>query len=407
MVVEDKQVVSEKVEVSNNQVNSMPVYFGVILAIVGLLLGAFVYSAFFVKSCPVQKECEECICDAVVKPVELILVYDSSCGVCDNNHTLLLSFDERNVVYDLKRVEASSVEGKKLISRFGIDSLPSVLVNAKEIKSYPAVSRALQASGFVETNGFFVVHEANFNPQDLRARELLDLSCSNSDKLKVILFDSPYGDLSIKLNENVDSVLRDFNNDIDFSYYYVNSNKIQDVNGENQLSEKYLHCADFQGKFLEYENAVKRIYCGYSDLNHLDMVPFNPDLAKCGTPANKHLHFALREGELVMAAVASDVNVSELEDCAVNFNPGLKPISLEDFKSLKLKRTIIGPSGERYWMPLFLVGCKYLVGVLDLKKAICELKPGLSQCSDLDSVENQDFNNFNEADTNQELDANV
>jgi hypothetical protein len=386
--------IKQEQNVETNVNAGIPVYLVVILGIVSVLLGAFMFSAFFVESCPEPIECEECICEPVINPVEVKLIYDEECDLCIKEHTILLALDEREVIYDLIEVEASSEEGKKLINEFKINSLPSVLINSNQIKSYPAVSRALSSEEFNELNNFFIVPELNFHPAQLRARFFLNPVCSDSnEKIKVILFDSPYWDLSVLFNEEIDSVLREFENEIDFSYYYINSERLKEnVSEGNELTAKYLYCADAQGKFLEYENAVKRIYCGYSDVNavesgSLKSVPYSPDLMKCASPANTHLYYSLSEGELVRAAREAELDISTLEDCAVNFSPSQKPLSSDEFNSLNLKLTLMDDYGK-YWSPMVLVGCKYLVSGLQLKQAICELNPELIQCIE-ESVEEE------------------
>ncbi|MBN2127259.1 MAG: hypothetical protein JW703_02595 [Candidatus Diapherotrites archaeon] len=366
--------------------SNVPIYLAVLLIIVGLLLGGFIYSFMFPAKCPEIKECEECICNPEVKTVKVTLIYDEDCNLCVKGNTILEVLDERNVKYELKEVIASSDEGKALIEKYEVTSLPTALVNSEDMKSYPAVSRGLQDTGFEVKAGYYIVYEANLDPQDLRARFFLNQTCNDSEgKIKVVLFDSPYEDLSIKSNEEVDSVIRDFSDEVGFKYYYINSDKIIEVNEGNELTAKYLYCADSMGKFLEFENAIKRIYCGYTDLNHLDAISFDPDLAKCGTPANAHLHYSLKEGELVRAALAAGLDQNALEQCAVNFTPALKPLNSDEFAALNLKRTITNSSGEKFWMPLALVGCKYLVPATEMKSALCELNPELTACKETET----------------------
>ncbi|MFH1588260.1 MAG: hypothetical protein ABIA76_02915 [Candidatus Diapherotrites archaeon] len=353
--------------------NSVPFYLAGLLVVLALLVGFFVYPLILPVKAPVCAECPKC--DTQIKPVKIILLYSDECKLCTKGNTILDSFTGKNVYYDVRGVSVESEEGKGFVQKYDIDSVPTALVNSEDIKAYPAISRALQEQGFVLKDGYYVVFEANLDPNEYRTRYYLNNECVNDEnKLNVFLLDSPYDDSSIVYNEEIDSVLRDFKDEIDFGFVYVSTEKITEG---NDLTSKYMYCADSMGKYSEFDNAVKAIYCGY-DLNGFDLAsaPYDPSLFRCGSPANKHLGQALKEGELVRAGNASGLVQSELEQCVMGSVNDLMPIPKSYFNNLRITRGFAA-----------LVGCRYLIPLVDMKKAICEMHPEFSVCSEAENAE--------------------
>ncbi len=130
----------------------------------------------------------------VVGKVTVTNIIDSSCSECVSL-SQVVSFLGDNGVFlsEEKRVEYSSTEGKALISKFGIQQIPAIVLS-NNILEYPTIAEMWDQVGATEKEGHFALHAQVPPYRDVATGEvkglvsltyLEDLSCSSCYNVSV------------------------------------------------------------------------------------------------------------------------------------------------------------------------------------------------------------------------------
>lgn len=89
--------------------------------------------------------------------VSVIEITDS-CEVCIDVSSIVDSFKQMGVaITNWEKVEYNSVEGRELISKYGVKQSPAVLIS-EDIDYYEAVSQSLAQLDLVKKDGYYVLH---------------------------------------------------------------------------------------------------------------------------------------------------------------------------------------------------------------------------------------------------------
>lgn len=90
--------------------------------------------------------------------VSIIEIVDTSCEKCVGLTSIPLSFSESGVFIDnWKKHEYNSVEGREIISKFGVTQVPALLIS-EDIDYYEEVKKSLSQLDLIKKQGFYVMH---------------------------------------------------------------------------------------------------------------------------------------------------------------------------------------------------------------------------------------------------------
>lgn len=95
----------------------------------------------------------------IVGKVDAVVLSDSSCTKCTNMSALLDALGESVVFSSQKNVDYSSAEGKEIIAKFGIKSVPSIIVS-EDITRYESIAGFWLQLGAEAKDSSFVIPPA-------------------------------------------------------------------------------------------------------------------------------------------------------------------------------------------------------------------------------------------------------
>lgn len=135
---------------------SMPLYVGVLLLVLGIVAGFVFHAVFFPPKIILQKP--------EPQPVSFSFsfVFNPDCKLCSQQSSFELLLKQRKLLFDVKTVDAKTAEGQELIGKFGIDSFPTVVVNANDLSNADAALFATLQTKFPVKNSFLVLPEKDF-----------------------------------------------------------------------------------------------------------------------------------------------------------------------------------------------------------------------------------------------------
>ncbi|MFH1224280.1 MAG: hypothetical protein V1676_00570 [Candidatus Diapherotrites archaeon] len=347
----------------------VPVYFAVLLLLLGLLGG---YAVMLMLNS--GKTCPDCPGSGgtpdTSRTVKVKLFYYAGCGICEERNSILDVFDGKGVDYTVEGVEAGSEKGKLLVAGFGITSAPTALVEARYISDYPEIKTAMDGL-FEVKNGNYVVPEINLNNTKNYVQFYLaepDSTCSNEPgRYEALYFSDPYNAIAITQKPLFDQELASLGDSIRLKYQFLRSNQFgsdQNMQGLVTLAGNYLLCAQQQGRFKEMNNEILAIFCN-AGLD--DTVLTSQELITC---ANFSPHFGtpLSQNELDKAlSRVKDIDANTFGGCVAK--DGLLPKSTQ-------RALLYGVSSS----PSAVVGCAYQTGILDIGTALCDLNSSLPGC---------------------------
>ncbi|GEM_PF-3114175 len=309
----------------------------------------------------------------VAGEINVILLVDENCTVCSRYNTILDVFAERNLDVNLTEVSINSEEGKKAVSRYKVNIIPTALVSIADIASYPDLQNAM-AQSFSRISGQYVVPELNLNQTKIYSREFLSppiaSDCNETDEtITIDIFDNPFHEISIKSKPELDDSLDKFDQtglEIIFEFLPTTGDTI-DSDANQELYNKsiaYLTCSSgVVGKFREMQNSILGFYCdaGGNPKNLAD-----EELLLCN--ASPHFGTPLSFEELETARLEAGIGANLMYSCAGFFEQATTT-SLEravDY-SLRIPTTAI-------------VECKYSVPFKAIDEAICLVNSDLDEC---------------------------
>ncbi len=103
------------------------------------------------------------------------IVNDTGCAVCFDITQYLLLFEKAGFhITNLKTVDSKSAEGESLIQTYKISKLPSVVLS-KDMDVYPNITKIWSQLGTIESDGSFILREANPPYKDLDTNKIRGL----------------------------------------------------------------------------------------------------------------------------------------------------------------------------------------------------------------------------------------
>ena len=362
--MESTEKIQEKSKESKKSwFSDIPIYLIVLLLVLGMV-GSYAVSLLLA---PAQTPTP--INTGDDKIVKIELVYSEDCGFCRKGNTITDLFDFKGIPYKTEEIEAGTPRGRQLIADFGIKSLPTALVNEKELNFYTTEKKAMDES-FITKDGKYIVPEVNLDQEKVYAKMYLDktgcVADTNSGKVAVDFFDDPYSETSIIQTNKINQALADVNDSVELRYRYVEgrSNSLpDDVPFElESMAATYLYCAAEQGKFTELNQAIKGMYC-----NHIG-IEFDATQEEIDTcNLSKHYGIFLSKIDLDGASRRVGLDMNALAAC--------KPIAENSFS--EAARNALAFKVTR--IPTAIIACTYNVPIEQIKDAACKVDK--SACS--------------------------
>lgn len=295
-----------------NDPNSVPVYLMGMLVVLGLL-GGYSLSIFLAPAVPIPDQTpDNTINDVSYRTVLITMLYSDDCKFCRKTNTIEELFQVRQIPYTLKQVEVSSEEGRKILARFDIETVPTAIIDAEKIKFYPSTKENFE-NIFSKKNNAYIAPELNLNENTYYPYYFLEKvgGYCNSEKPTVTQFDDFYVLDNSKGRRMFYDFLTDYNESIDLQYSYTQTIASQDTNAI--LGNLFLICASNQGKYLEFERKMAGIYCNNKfkgDETILTQVEING----CWTISD-HYGTPLSQFELDVALARTTIDINSFLSC--------------------------------------------------------------------------------------------
>jgi hypothetical protein len=315
---------------------NVPGYLAFLILILGMVIGMAGYSVLFpcqpiyIDDCNDQGNGN----GDLTQEVEIkVLTSDIFQDIDGEQNTVFILLDQKGVKYDRKTFNVDNPEGENLQRNFDVKLLPTVLINADDLKSYASGHQDLllmiQAfdNSYETVNGYYVVPEDNL---DLKAHAKVWLEtpiegCQARVEgiSSVHLFQDPYTLNSLNSTIFLRDLRANYEGSADYTFVYNLSQFSQDnfdVNemAQAELAAKYLHAAQAQGKFFEFHSCFVDAYCDKNDSGTAE----DGEIMEC-FKGNSHYTNPLTTEELDACVVATGLNQSQADSFLEN-EAGLK-----------------------------------------------------------------------------------
>ncbi|MFH1586757.1 MAG: hypothetical protein ABID38_02795 [Candidatus Diapherotrites archaeon] len=358
--------------------SGISLYLVVLLVILALFVG---FSLNILLAGPASKPIGvECL---NLKPLlKTKLIYSDDCLSCADTHTLLLSFGEKDVNYSVERIEASSAEGIKLIGQYQVKNVPVLLIEKKNLKEYWGLEATL-AQFYALIGDYYVAYENNWNPQEVVPRMDLiqaDGNC-NAETPNMLLFDDPYDFISIIHDSEIKAFNEKFGDEIEieFNFFPKKTMELRTKYGKDaELAVDNLICAQEQGKYFEFKEAVMSVFCDENNDGELT----NEEIAVCGNPAMffyPNYDEPLHQSDIdKVAGMVDGLDLNAMANCLQ---------TVDDIKSGMLEKAELYKISS---VPAVIYNCQYRLyakrdtaehaSLSRLDSAVCGINPSLSAC---------------------------
>lgn len=354
-----------------------PIYLLVMLLVLGILIGVAIVTMWGPKPQPVDlgnhdNNQSRIPIDLAFRTVPVTVLYSSECKTCRQTNTIEELFKVREIPYTLTKVDANTGEGKKIVERFNVQRVPTVIVDAEKMRFYPATNTSFERN-FRLIERAYVIPEVNLNDNYYFASYYLEEVpgyCANADKPVIVQFDDFYNGLNTLGKGKFYGFTNDFNKEVDFKYSYTQTTTSRDANAV--LGNIFLMCAGQQGKYLEMEKAMNGIYCN-NPFKGDETIITDAEIAGC-TSLSNHYGTALSQFELDVAVQRAGLDMNKFKECYENrqvyYNNARQ--AAED---LEISR-----------VGTFLVDCRETVSLEGLRGAFCARHPEVEACTPLKDI---------------------
>lgn len=351
---------NSKIKKKKTDSNSVPLYLMGMLLVLGLL-GGYAISIFLNPAAPIPDQIpDNTINDVSYRTVPITMLYSDDCKFCRKTNTMEELFQVRQIPYTLKQVEVSSEEGKKILARFDIETVPTAIIDAEKIGFYPSTKENFD-NVFFKKNNAYIVPELNLNENAYYPYYFLEeiTGFCNSEKPTVIQFDDFYAEDNTKGRRTFYDFLTDYNESIDLQYSYTQTSASQDNNAI--MGNLFLSCASQQGKYLELERKMAGIYCN-NPFKGDETILTGVEIKGCWTLSN-HYGTPLSQIELDVALARTTIDVDSFLSCI-----GDKEVLLNNSEKLA-EEVGITRAGT------VLLDCRETVNMPQLEESFCERHP--------------------------------
>ena len=354
--------------------SGLPAYLIVLLLVLGILAGLAI--ALFLL--PQQPQADNgsgnggddtnTINDTQYRTVPITMLYSGKCGSCRQTNTIEELFIVRNIPYSMKKVDAESGEGKRIVERFGVESVPTAIIDVTKMEFYPSTKASFDSAAQVirKANGAYVVPELNLNANYYFPVYFLEKQpgfCTE-EKPSVAQFDDYYTEQNAKGRRVLYDFAADFNELVDYRYSFAQSASA-DTNAV--LANLFLMCASQQGKYWELERSITGIYCN-NPFKGDETILTGPEIDGCWT-ISSHYGKPLTQIELDIALGRTTIDTNEFLACI-----GQKEVLYNNAKKAA-EDLGIGRPGT------FLIDCQETTGLSQIKGSFCAIHPEMEKCS--------------------------
>jgi hypothetical protein len=204
--------------------SAMPLYFGILLLIVGLVIGFGIHALVFPPQVIIQRE------PANTNSVSWVFLSSSECKMCASQSSLELLLASRQVVSNVENLDEASPQGAQLVQQYGIGSFPTAIVSADLLQQTDPSLLTLLKSKFPSAlqNGVLVLPEKDlmqetkvYSAYMLRSLpEGVSLSVPTG---KTVLWE--FGDdlerATFDALPTVSAIVNDFNQQLEFDFKHM------------------------------------------------------------------------------------------------------------------------------------------------------------------------------------------
>ncbi len=346
-----------------------PIYLIAILLILGIVAGAAI-TLTLTKQQPAPQgngngNQQPPINDVAYRTVPITMLYSNACKSCRQTNTFEELLKVRGIPYSMKKVDVNSDEGRKIVDKFGIGTVPTAIIDADKIQYYPTTKKDFDST-LVKIGTAYIAPEFNLNQNIYYPIYFLDASpiyCA-AGKPKVIAFDDYYTKQNAVNRVLLYDFIKDFNKGLDFRYSFAQSASID----ENAvLGNIFLTCAGEQNKYPEFERAMTGIYCN-NPFKGDESILTLPEITGCWTISN-HYGKPLSPIELDIALDRSKLDKNAFLACIAQKDAIYKN-SKRGFGQLLTNKAGI-----------FLLDCRETTDAKSLRENFCKRHPETENCS--------------------------
>ncbi|MBU0636203.1 hypothetical protein KKE06_04220 [Candidatus Micrarchaeota archaeon] len=331
----------------------IPMYIGILLLVLGIILGFGFHALFFPPEIIVQPPAVPLGPEPIA--LDLTIVIHPDCKLCSNESSLELLLTEREKKANVTLVDATTPEGADLVQSLGIDSFPTTIVNTVEFKDADAALFATLQTKFSIVNNSLVLPEKDLMlqtkiPAGYMLKEIPGGVACELPENKVLVWE--FGDLLGNATYNslpsVSALLalnRDTNEiEYDFKYLYSSNSDSESVAIADACSKSF-------GVFETYHRGILERW------HSLQLPTWN---------------------WVEQLAVAEKVGLEDLtgfQSCVEDQDP-LETVAFQTGQDTLLAQTL-----DLQQVPSFVVDCQFvMVNHLKLVEGVCQQHPELSAC---------------------------
>ncbi|MDO8625100.1 MAG: thioredoxin domain-containing protein [Candidatus Diapherotrites archaeon] len=238
---------------------STPLYIGLLLLVLGLVVGFGLRAAFFEAPLPTNPDTNT---TPTLQPLEVQVFLPANCTNCVEKTVLERILDKRGVLYERKLQNTTDATVQAQLKSWNITTLPVTAVNTLELQRRdPPLFNSIGPYG-QNNNGTFFIEEKNIYPDTLLPGSQIILqhlqnpvpsSCSMNTKPVVWEFGDPLCKDCFASHGQVDQLLLTFGNQIQYEYKsFLQSG--QDQDDENAANA--IECARDQNQLQAYKNEM-------------------------------------------------------------------------------------------------------------------------------------------------------
>ncbi|HLC92318.1 MAG TPA: hypothetical protein VJH23_01270 [archaeon] len=351
-----------------------PAYLLAMLIILGLLVGVAATITLLKPAADnggAQPDQNQTINDSNYRLVPVTVVYSAECKSCRQTTTIEELFKVRQIAYSLKKVEAKSAEGKQIIGKFGIDRVPTAIVDSEKVAFYPKTKSdfdlEVKKGSLDKIGSAYIIPEQNWNSNfyyPLYYLEKVPGFCE-AGKPTIVQFDDYYAPEYTFGRKIFYDFLSDFNATTDVKFSYTQTANSTDNN--SVTGNLFLMCASQQGKYIELEHSMTGVYCN-NPFSGDPTIVTEPEVLGCRSISN-HYGTPLTPVELDIASNRAGMDSNSLKSCFDNrafyYNQAEKTA-----KDLHISRP-----------GTFLIDCVETTSIEHLKDSFCEIHPEISACA--------------------------
>lgn len=297
-----------------------------------------------------------------VKPVEIKLLVDGTCTICPQTNTILAKLDESNIKYELKTIDFKSTEGQQLVSEYGVEYVPTALVNVIGLDQNSTIQAALQGQFIKDPltikKGWIIVPEKFLDTQPkvltfIKKPE----TCSVPENTIRVDAQLDFGDCKPCIDAHLElERLKDkyASLTVDYDPIMYGRTNLKAISAAF-LSNKGAVCAESMGFLDDY------VSCSYFNAQFYGNIDIN----------------FMKSCMLDAGASLNTVN-TEFVPCVTDLN-NVSPAE----QTLVSNTKIMHAWNPLKYTPSFVLDCTYaFVGHKSLEKNICTLHPETEGCSE-------------------------